>query len=180
MTHLCVFHSSNCKQPIRLLNHHEDIARELAEIGVRFEHWPATVSVVGNSEQQILHDYQQAIKRMRGEQDKANFDVLSMTEHAEEKAELRQKYLAEHTHSNDQLRYFVAGRGLYNLRIEDHVYAILCEKGDFIQIPAGMRHWFDMGENPRFSMIRQLDESCGWNAQLTGDKSAQNYPLLED
>src|SRR5690606_23110267 len=97
-----------------------------------------------------------------------------------DKAALRAKFLDEHTHAEDEVRFFVAGKGLFNLHIDEHVYAVLCEKGDVISVRAGVKHWFDMGEYPRFTAIRLFNNPDGWVAHFTGDTIAEQYPLLED
>ncbi len=93
-----------------------------------------------------------------------------------QKAELRAKFLDEHRHGEDEVRFFVAGRGLFVLHIEEHVYAVLCERNDLISVPAGTRHWFDMGEHPHFVAVRLFNNPEGWVAQFTGDDIASRFP----
>lgn len=181
MSHLCIYHSSNTRQPVRLLNHLDDISRELAEIGVRFECWQANQPITSESTaEEVLAAYQDDIDRLKREGGYVTVDVISMDENHPEKKALRAKFLDEHIHTEDEVRFFVAGRGLFNLHVDEHVYAVLCEKGDLISVPAGARHWFDMGEHPRFTAIRLFNNPEGWVAQFSGDKIAENYPLLED
>ena len=78
------------------------------------------------------------------------------------------------------MRLFVAGRGLFNLHIGDYVYALLCEKGDLIVVPAGTAHWFDMGEAPRFVTIRLFNRPEGLDAEFTGNDIARRFPQLEE
>lgn len=181
MSHLCVYHSSNPKQPIKLLNHLEDISRELAEIGVRFERWQADQPLTAQSSpEEVLMAYQADIARLQSEGGYVTVDVISMDEQHPQKEALRAKFLDEHTHSEDEVRFFVAGRGLFNLHVEEQVYAVFCERGDLISVPAGVKHWFDMGEHPRFTAIRLFNNPEGWVANYTGDTVASLYPMLED
>ena len=60
------------------------------------------------------------------------------------------------------------------------VLQVLCETGDWIRVPAGTKHWFDMGPRPRFTAIRFFDNPEGWVANFTGDAIAKNFPPLED
>ncbi len=96
------------------------------------------------------------------------------------KDELRAKFLDEHIHSEDEVRFFAAGRGLFSLHIDEHVYAVLCQKGALISVPAGSKHWFDMGEHPRFTALRLFNNPEGWVAQFSGDTIAQHFPTLDD
>ena len=47
-------------------------------------------------------------------------------------------------------------------------------------MPAGTRHWFDMGEFPHFVAIRLFNNPEGWVANFTGDDIAGRFPRLED
>ncbi|MNU11763.1 Acireductone dioxygenase [compost metagenome] len=57
---------------------------------------------------------------------------------------------------------------------------MLCEKNDLISVPAGTRHWFDMGEHPHFVAIRLFNNPEGWVANFTGEDIANQFPRLED
>ena len=60
------------------------------------------------------------------------------------------------------------------------MYAVLCERNDLISVPAGTAHWFDMGERPNLVAIRMFNNPQGWNASLTGDAIASQFPRLDD
>src|SRR3546814_8454772 len=65
--------------------------------------------------------------------------------------QMRAKFLDEHFHKEDEVRFFVAGSGLFTLHVGDKVYEILCEAGDLVSVPDGTTHWFDMGQIGRAS-----------------------------
>ncbi|WP_435608009.1 1,2-dihydroxy-3-keto-5-methylthiopentene dioxygenase [Pseudomonas knackmussii] len=181
MSSLTVYHESAPEQPLKLLCHAEDIAATLAEFGVRFERWQASAPIApGASQDEVLAAYASQIQRLKDEQGYVTVDVVSLTADHPQKDELRAKFLDEHRHGEDEVRFFVAGRGLFTLHIEDHVYAVLCEKNDLISVPAGTRHWFDMGERPHFVAIRLFNNPEGWVAKFTGDEIARRFPQLED
>ena len=75
---------------------------------------------------------------------------------------------------------FVDGAGLFTLHVEDRVYEVLCERGDLISVPAGTRHWFDMGPNPSFCAVRLFTSPDGWAADFTGEDIAERFPRLEN
>ena len=106
-------------------------------------------------------------------------DAISIHPEHPKREQLRQQFLAEHTHSEDEVRFFVAGRGLFCLHLGDEVLQLLCEQNDWVSVPAGTRHWFDMGLAPQFTAIRFFNNSEGWVANFTGDPIASHYPLLE-
>jgi enolase-phosphatase E1 len=60
------------------------------------------------------------------------------------------------------------------------VYSVLCERGDLIGVPAGTRHWFDMGPRPSFTAIRLFTSPEGWVARFTGSDCARRFPRHEE
>ncbi len=91
-----------------------------------------------------------------------SIDVIGLNPDHPEKDTLRQKFLAEHTHADFEVRFFVEGCGLFYLHANDKVYTLLCEKGDLISVPANTTHWFDMGTSPYFKCIRFFTTPEGW------------------
>src|SRR5690606_22918470 len=106
-------------------------------------------------------------------------DVISLNADHPDKDALRQKFLSEHTHSEDEVRFFVDGCGLFTLHIDARVYEVLCERGDLISVPAGVAHWFDMGPAPRFVAIRFFNNTEGWVARFTGSTIADRFSRLD-
>ena len=181
MSCLAVYLASEPLQPIKLLNHAEDIQRELEQVGVRFEQWQTDPAIkAGASSEQVLAAYAEPIARLQQQQGYQTVDVVSMHEKHPDREALRSKFLSEHTHAEDEVRFFVAGQGLFSMHIGDMVYVTLCRRGDLISVPAGAKHWFDMGERPNFVAIRLFNNAEGWVAHFTGDKLADEFPQLDD
>lgn len=180
MSSLTVYHQSSPEVPNKVLTHAEDIAATLAEAGVGFELWQADVPVrPGASQEEVLTACRPQIDRLMSERGYATVEVISLNKDHPQKDELRARFLDEH-HGEGEARFFVAGRGLFTLHIDDYVYAVLCEKNDLISVPAGTRHWFDMGEFPHLVAIRLFNSPEGARAHFTGDEIASRFPRLED
>ncbi|QPK62296.1 cupin [Methylomonas sp. LL1] len=156
------------------------IAEQLHAIGVQFERWRAECEFGADAEaQDVLNAYQGSVDRLKQQYGFQSADVISLKADHPSKDQLRQKFLSEHTHSEFEVRFFVEGRGLFYLHIADKVYAVLCEQGDLISVPANTTHWFDMGENPDFKCIRLFTTEDGWVAQYTGNPIAESFPTLD-
>ena len=140
----------------------------------------ATQIQPGANQDEVINAYRVQIDRLMSEGGYVTVDVISLNSDHPQKAELRAKFLDEHRHGEDEVRFFVAGRGLFTLHIGDYVYAVLCEKNDLISVPAGTPHWFDMGEHPQFVAIRLFNNPEGWVANFTGEDIADRFPRLED
>lgn len=161
-------------------NHPEHIREALAKRGIDFERWTASVKLDPAADpSEIIATYAQEIARVQATGRYATVDAIRLTPDHPERDGLRQKFLAEHTHGEDEVRFFVEGQGLFCLHIGEEVLQVLCTRNDFLRVPSGTRHWFDMGSAPRFTAIRFFDNPEGWVAQFTGDPIAERFPLLD-
>ena len=155
------------------------IAAELAERGIGFERWPARAGLpAGAGPDAVLAAYAQEIQAVQARGSYPTVDAIRMTPDHPDREALRQKFLSEHTHAEDEVRFFVEGRGLFCLHLGEEVLQVLCEADDWISVPAGTKHWFDMGAEPSFCAIRFFDNPEGWVAQFSGDPIADRFPRL--
>jgi 1,2-dihydroxy-3-keto-5-methylthiopentene dioxygenase len=156
---------------------HSEISNKLATLGVRFERWQTTQPLSAEAgQEEVLAAYRADVDRLIAEYGFQSVDVVSMGPDHPQKAELRQKFLAEHTHADFEVRFFVEGSGLFYLHVGDRVYLVQCEQGDLISVPAGVTHWFDMGENPDFKCIRLFVVPEGWVGDFTGSEIVGRFP----
>ena len=156
------------------------ITAELGARGIGFERWPARQALAAGADTAaILAAYAPEIARVQARGTYPTVDAIRLTPDHPDRGALRQKFLAEHTHSEDEVRFFVEGRGLFCLHLGEEVLQLLCEQDDWIAVPAGTRHWFDMGPEPRFCALRFFENPEGWVAQFSGDPIADRFPLLD-
>lgn len=176
MSRLQVFAEEDAATPLLDTSDAAEIATALGEAGVRFERWPLK-PVTADSDP--LTVYADEVARLTAEGGYQSIDVARITPDHPDRATLREKFLSEHTHAEDEVRFFLDGEGLFTLHHDSRVFAMLCCAGDLISVPAGMRHWFDMGAAPRFTAIRLFLNPDGWIAQFTGSDIADRFPRLE-
>ncbi len=158
----------------------ERIASELRAIGVRFERWAAGAELPrGASQDAVIAAYRSSIDRLIDECGYQAVDVIRLERGNPNAAELRKKFLDEHRHSEDEVRFFVEGKGAFYLHAGDRVYQTVCVRGDLISVPAGTTHWFDMGPDPEFTAIRLFITPEGWVADFTGNPIAARFPKLD-
>ena len=182
MSQLQIFQVEDSTAPLPSLASNDAglIRTELARRGIGFELWPARATLPATaSAEQVLAAYAPEIARVQARGTYPTVDAIRMTPEHPDRAALRERFLAEHTHSEDEVRFFVEGRGLFCLHIGEEVLQVLCEADDWISVPAGTPHWFDMGSAPHFCAIRFFDNPDGWVAQFTGDPIATRFPLLD-
>ena len=173
-------HPENQPEQFQIFRDLDTIGQHLREIGVQFERWEAEATLPSDaSPESILNAYKPSVDRLILEHGFQSSDVIRLKPDHPDRATLRQKFLNEHTHSEFEVRFFVEGKGLFFLHPNDKVYAVLCERGDLISVPDGVKHWFDMGETPSFTCIRLFTNPEGWVAQFTGDPIAGRFPTLD-
>jgi 1,2-dihydroxy-3-keto-5-methylthiopentene dioxygenase len=165
----------------------EVIAAELTKRGLVFDRWPALASVTAaTTNEQLLADYADRIAELDADGRYKHIDIARI--HPDDSnpdwpataAGARGKFLAEHRHAEDEVRFFAAGVGCFYLHLGDEVLATVCSAGDLISVPAGTRHWFDMGTRPEFVAIRFFEEEDGWIGDFTGETIGERFPTLDE
>ena len=151
----------------------------LAEIGVNFERWPTRGLSADAKGDAILAAYAPEVEWLKARGGYQSIDVVSVAPDHPDRATMRTKFLSEHTHAEDEVRFFVRGEGLFTLHAAGRVWNVLCCEGDLMSVPAGMTHWFDMGAAPNFTAIRMFVNPDGWVAAFTGSDIAERFPRYE-
>ena len=180
MSRLRIFSDSDPNQTLLVSDNHAVIAEKLGRIGVRFERWETEASLAqGAGEAEVFAAYREEIDRLVAENGFQCVDVVSVTPDHPEREAMRTKFLDEHSHQEDEVRFFVSGSGLFSLHVDERVYEVLCEAGDLISVPDGVLHWFDMGPEPNFTAIRFFLQPDGWVGHFSGEDIARHFPRFE-
>ena len=143
-----------------------------------FDQWTCDVVFKDTSTQEeILEAYSEDLKPFMEKGGYETADVISINKLTDNYDAIRAKFLAEHTHSEDEIRFFVDGEGTFWFHLENgEIFNLLCQKGDLISVPAGTKHWFDAGEkNPFVKAIRIFIDMSGWIPHYTGSGIEENY-----
>ncbi|HSW11569.1 MAG TPA: cupin [Solimonas sp.] len=180
MTTLTLYADSDAGRPLATLTKFEEIRDALAQAGVEFERWEAGAELAPDATQeQVIAAYGSAIDKLNAKYGFQSIDVVAMyPEHPQAEA-MRGKFLAEHTHDDFETRFFVDGAGMFYIRAGGKVYMTECTRGDLINLPANLTHWFDMGPKPFFKAIRFFRIAEGWVGKFTGDSIADRFPRYE-
>jgi 1,2-dihydroxy-3-keto-5-methylthiopentene dioxygenase len=177
MSRLTIYRDDSPARPLLDTTDGAAITEALKSIQVRFERWSAAQELSPDlDDAAVMEAYHSDIDRLKQECGYQAVDVLRCLPDNPKRGELRLKFLDEHTHDDDEVRFFVEGAGVFYLRAAGKVHMTLCERGDLISVPAGTRHWFDMGPTPRFTAIRLFTTPAGWVANFTGEPIAREFP----
>src|SRR5690606_22139310 len=123
MSRLRIFANDAPDEPLLVTHDGEEIARELERIGVTFERWQANAPIqAGASQEEVLAAYREDVDRLVAERGFTTVDVISIAPDNPQREEMRRKFLDEHYHQEDEVRFFVAGSGLFTMHVDGRVY----------------------------------------------------------
>jgi 1,2-dihydroxy-3-keto-5-methylthiopentene dioxygenase len=162
------------------------ITDHLAGLGIAFEHWTADRPLAETAgPKEVLDTYREDIDRLCTVGGYLLVDVVRMRRADDgpgapaNAAAEREEYQEEHSHAEDEVRFFIEGRGCFYLHIEDSVHAVVCEAGDLLSVPAGVLHWFDTGAESCLTTIRFFQKEDDWFADFVPDSIAARFPDLD-
>jgi 1,2-dihydroxy-3-keto-5-methylthiopentene dioxygenase len=157
------------------------IRQFLGERGVWYEHRP-TASLRANApDNEVLQLHDHWVTPFMEKNGYRTADVIRVTPETPNLPAIRDKFIREHTHSEDEVRFFVEGDGLFWFHKEapiDEVFAVHCAAGDLLTVPANTKHWFVLGPEPRVCAIRIFTDQAGWVPNYTGSGIDQQYRWL--
>ena len=153
------------------------IAGALSGIGVRFERWAVANLPEGASAEAVLEAYRPQLDAFMAGSGAGSADVIRMTPDHPQKDAIRAKFLSEHTHTEDEVRFFHEGAGNFVLHVNGKVFDVHCRRGDLISVPANTTHWFDSGTEPHVTALRIFTDTTGWTPHYTGTDMADRFPV---
>lgn len=154
-----------------------EIKNTLQKYGVEFTRWEADRKLHDDDTQEtILEAYAHELKPYMQKYGYLTADVINVSKSTPDIEALRGKFLSEHTHSEHEIRFFVDGAGVFWFHFEDGTVARLnCVKNDFMSVPKGVKHWFDLAPYYHVKAIRIFSNKEGWVAQYTNSGVDLNY-----
>lgn len=168
----------NIPEQQRSLTDSHEIKEFLAQAGVHFDQWQASKQLGQTADQdEVLEAYAETLMPYMKSNGYEVADVINIHPEIENYPAIRAKFLAEHTHSEDEVRFFVEGEGLFWFNIDGQpVFNVLCQRGDLISVPKNTRHWFDAGESqPNVKAIRIFIDPAGWIPHYTESGIEKQY-----
>lgn len=177
MSCLTIFADEQPGVIVRQAREADEIAALLAPINVQFERWHSPVAPKDDATQdEILELFRPYLDKLMGETGAGSADVISMTPDHPQAGALREKFLAEHTHTEDEIRFFVRGGGNFIIHADGKIFDMHCVANDLIRVPANIQHWFDAGDHPNFTALRVFSETGGWVPHFTGERLDRLFP----
>ncbi len=178
---LAFYTQFNLQKPYKVSEDAKCLSEELAEVDVRFEQWSTVAHLPGApiKEEAVLNIYRDQISKVKDSFGYSQVDIATMKPSDAFSVSVRGRYLSEHTHEEDEVRFFLTGKVLVYLNINHKIHILECTRGDFIIIPAGVKHWMDIGPKPEFSVIRWFNTKNAFVNQYTESFVAEATPRWE-
>ena len=161
----------------RRLDDPKEINAFLAPFGIHHERWPLEDRVSPDAAPEaILAAYAPEIDRLKAQGGYVTADVINVTPQTPNLEAMLDKFRKEHTHSEDEVRFILKGRGLFHVHPEfGPVFAIQVEAGDLINVPKGTMHWFDLCEDRVIRAIRLFQDTTGWTPNYIDGAAHTHY-----
>ena len=157
-----------------------DIARELAPLNIQLKRWP-----VGDSEEirnllaqdvlsdvekeqvlQALDSYFEELKQTAGYHSR---DLIVLHPETTNLDAMLSKFYQSHTHADDEVRYIVAGEGIFGfVRPGGDQVELTVQPEEYINVPALSEHWFYLTASRRIKAVRYFNGTEGWVPEYTG------------
>jgi 1,2-dihydroxy-3-keto-5-methylthiopentene dioxygenase len=154
------------------------IRTELAGLGIDYERWNMDRVPSDASADAVLEAYAGEIAEMKRRGGYVTADVIDVTPETPNLEAMLARFDKEHTHSEDEVRFILAGRGIFFLNIGDRVASVEVGPGDMLRVPKGTTHWFTLCEDKRIRAIRWFQETTGWAPAYTDSGVDTGYQPL--
>ncbi|MEN1680165.1 MAG: cupin domain-containing protein [Planctomycetota bacterium] len=153
----------------------------LQPYGIWHENWDVADRIGPNAtDEEILEEYSPEIERLKELGGFVTADIINVTADTPGLDAMLAKFDKEHTHDEDEVRFTVAGRGVFwvNPGDDGEVFAIEVTAGDLINVPAGVRHWFHLCDDRTIRCIRLFEDPGGWTPHyVEAGAHEHNAPL---
>lgn len=155
-----------------------EIVAALAACGIDYERWSLDRVPADSSAELVLDAYRSEIEEMKRRGGYVTADVIDVNPATPNLDAMLAKFDKEHTHSEDEVRFILSGRGIFFLALEKGIASVEVGPGDMLRVPRGTRHWFTLCEDRRIRAIRWFQDTSGWTPHYTSSGVDQGYQPL--
>jgi 1,2-dihydroxy-3-keto-5-methylthiopentene dioxygenase len=155
-----------------------EIRAKLAALGIDYERWNLSRVPADAPADAVLAAYAEEIDEMKRRGGYVTADVIDVFPETPGLDAMLARFDKEHTHSEDEVRFILAGRGIFFLHLGQSVVSVEVGPGDMLRVPRGTTHWFTLCEDRRIRTVRWFQDTTGWTPHYTGTGVDSNYQPL--
>ena len=161
----------------KTLTNIDEITTTLAACGIDYERWTPSHAIADNAPaDEILQAYSREIEDLKTRGGYVTADVIDVSPATPGLDAMLAKFNREHWHDEDEVRFIIAGRGLFHIHATSGtVLAIEVEAGDLIRVPRGTLHWFNLCDDRRIRAIRLFQDTAGWTPHYTSSRVDEDF-----
>ena len=108
-------------------------------------------------------EYQPKLDAFKAERGYGTQDEVGLKPEMENLDEICAKFDKEHLHTDDEVRFVMAGEGIFDIRSSDDRWMrVVVQPGDLIIVPADKHHRFLLTEQKMIHCVRLFQDQAGW------------------
>jgi len=109
------------------------------------------------------HAFQPALDALARERGYVEQDIVELGPQTEDLEAICAKFVGEHHHTDDEVRFVLAGAGIFDIRDEsDRWMRVTVEAGDLIVVPQERYHRFALTDAKQIRCVRLFKDRGGW------------------
>lgn len=149
----------------------------LAPFGISYEKWDVASRIGPEAtNEEILSAYQPEIERLKKQGGFVTADVINVNPATPGLDAMCAKFAVEHTHSEDEVRFTIKGRGVFHIHPDNGpVFGVTVESGDLLSVPQGTKHWFNLCDDRTIRCIRLFQDASGWTPHYVERPVSDRY-----
>lgn len=119
----------------------------------------------------ILKTYDAEIQDLAARRGYKIWDVITLSDSTPNLSELLTKFEEVHTHSEDEIRAIVSGKGIFVIKGAGDLgyFDVELSPGDVISVPENTNHFFTLMDNRQIIAVRLFIEENGWVSSPVND-----------
>ncbi|MGL6340611.1 MAG: 1,2-dihydroxy-3-keto-5-methylthiopentene dioxygenase [Waterburya sp.] len=163
-----------------------DIMGELSCLDIQLKHLPLTnkqnltallarENLSDCEKEQVLQKLEVYFQQLRQAENYQSCDLIVLHSKIQHLDALLSKFEKSHIHADDEVRYIIAGEGVFGfVRPDGSQIELKVQPEDYINVPKGIEHWFYLTQLRQIKAVRYFINTEGWMPEYTGTKKRIN------
>ena len=166
----------------QIIESESEVRITLAGLGIDYERWDLSRVATDAPAEAVLATYAEEIDELKRRGGYRTADIIDVDPETPGLDTMLARFDKEHTHSEDEVRFILAGRGVFFLHLPNHsknsVVSVEVHPGDLLRVPCSTKHWFTLCEDRRIRAIRWFQDTVGWTPHYTDTGIDRQYQPL--
>ena len=166
----------------RVIQAEPEVRSTLAALGIDYERWDLGRVSADAPAEAVFAAFAAEIDAMKQRGGYTTADIIDVNPQTPGLNAMLARFDKEHTHSEDEVRFILAGRGIFFLHLAgppgDIVVSVEVGPGDLLRVPRETTHWFTLCEDRHIRAVRWFQDTTGWTPHYTESGVDRDYQPL--